>query len=183
MTVHEMSTMTGFDGRTLYCVCGVPWSRCEEQRNATRSRLRVRPLTLREANAFVARHHRHHKPTQGMKFAIGVYDGDALRGVVIVSRPVARGCDARRVAEVTRLATDGAQNACSILYAAAARAAAGMGYEKIQTYILDSEPGASLRAAGWTKEADVRGRAWKHTAGPRRQDQPTCCKQRWAKAL
>ena len=145
--------------------------------------MRLRPVSLREANAFVTLHHRHHKPTQGMKFAIGVFEGDVLRGAVIVGRPVARNCDARKVAEATRLVTDGAKNACSMLYAAAARAAAAMGYEKIQTYILDTETGTSLRASGWTHDGDVVGRAWKHTAGPRRQDQPTCDKQRWAKAL
>lgn len=69
--------------------------------------MRLRPIGLREANGFVATHHRHHKPTRGMKFALAAYDGEDLLGVVIVGRPVARGWDHREVAEVTRLCTGG----------------------------------------------------------------------------
>jgi hypothetical protein len=86
-------------------------------------------------------------------------------------------------AEVTRLATDGTKNACSILYAAAARACKAMGFSRIQTYILQDELGTSLKASGWVKVADTFGREWKHTAGPRRTDQPNGSKQRWEKAL
>jgi hypothetical protein len=88
------------------------------------------------------------------------------------------------VLEVVRLVTDGTYNACSILYAAAARAGQAMGYERIQTYILDSETGASLRASGWICEGAAGGGQWKHTDGkPRRTDQPTEVKTRWAKTL
>jgi hypothetical protein len=91
--------------------------------------------------------------------------------------------DPYRVAEVVRLVTDGTKNACSFLYSASARVAREMGFLKIQTYILDSESGISLRAAGWSKETDTSGGQWVHTAGPRRTDQPTVPKQRWAKVL
>lgn len=33
--------------------------------------LKLAPVTLKEANAYVARLHRHHKPTVGHKFSIG----------------------------------------------------------------------------------------------------------------
>lgn len=62
------------------------------------------------------------------------------------------------IAEVSRLATDGTRNACSILYAAAARACDAMGFDSIQTYTLPEEGGASLRAAGWTCEGEAGGR-------------------------
>lgn len=52
-------------------------------------RLFVVPLTLREANGFVAALHRHHKPVQGHKFSIGAKQGNKLVGVVIIGRPVA----------------------------------------------------------------------------------------------
>lgn len=47
------------------------------------------PLTLREANDFVAQFHRHNGRTSrdGGKFAIGCSDGDQLVGVAIVGRP------------------------------------------------------------------------------------------------
>src|SRR5438067_820085 len=115
--------------------------------------LAVVPLTLAEANAFVARRHRHHMPVVGHRFSLGAIDGDGvLVGCAIVGRPVARGFDWRRVCEVTRVCTDGTRNAPSLLYGACARAAAAMGYERIITYTLESEPGTSLRAAGWVRD-------------------------------
>jgi hypothetical protein len=145
--------------------------------------LKLVPLTLRELNAFVELHHRHHKPTRGCRFCIGVELDGRLVGACSVGRPVARAYDPRFTAEVTRLVTDGTYNACSILYAAAARAARAIGYTRIQTYVLDTEPATSLRASGWKFEAVTAGGQWKHTAGPRRTDQPTCPKQRWVKIL
>lgn len=146
--------------------------------------LKVFPLTLKQANEVVAQWHRHHKPVQGHRFSIGVRDNDGIHGAAIVGRPVARMCDPYTIAEVTRLVTDGTKNACSILYAACARAADAMGFDKIQTYILEGETGTSLRAAGWHFEEFVSGGQWKHTDGKqRRTDQPTGPKQRWAKVL
>lgn len=148
--------------------------------------LRIVPLELSEANALVAQWHRHHKPSQGHRFSLGVMDGSGvLRGAAIIGRPVARLAGSPRdVLEVVRLVTDGTKNACSILYAAAARAGRAMGYLRIQTYILDDEPGTSLLAAGWTYEGEAGGGQWKHTDGkPRRTDQPTGVKGRWAKRL
>ena len=46
-------------------------------------RMKVIPITLREANAFVDEHHRHHKATQGCKFALGLLNGETLCGVAI----------------------------------------------------------------------------------------------------
>jgi hypothetical protein len=149
-------------------------------------RYHVIPLELAEANALVARWHRHHQPSQGHRFSLGVVDADGiLHGAAIVGRPVARLAGSPRdVLEVVRLVTDGTENCCSILYAAAARAGHAMGYRRIQTYVLGSESGTSLRAAGWTDEGEAGGGQWKHTDGKaRRTDQPTELKRRWAKAL
>lgn len=151
----------------------------------------VRAIELSEANALIARLHRHHKPVKGHRFSLGAFKGDVLVGAAVVGRPVARECDQRRHLEVTRLVTDGTKNACSALYAAAARAGKALGYLKIQTYILDSEPGTSLIASGWVKEATVAGRSWmgrrQGTEGRfwdmRRDDQPTCDKVRWSRSL
>ena len=147
------------------------------------SRLYVLPVELKEANSFIAALHRHHHPVIGHRFSIGcVDDSGLLHGVCIVGRPVARlAGKPRDVAEVTRLATDGTYNCCSILYSAAARAAKAMGFQRIQTYTLPSEGGASLRASGWIDEGSAGGGQWKHTDGkPRRTDQPTDVKTRWA---
>ena len=149
-------------------------------------RLRVVPVELAEANEAVSRWHRHHQPVIGHRFSIGVVDDSGeLHGAAIIGRPVARMAgDPRRVAEVTRLVTDGYPMACSMLYAAAARACRAIGFERIQTYILDTETGVSLRAAGWEYEGPAGGGQWKHTDGrPRRTDQPNGMKGRWAKTL
>ena len=150
------------------------------------TRLYPVPLELREANAFVSQWHRHHKPSQGHRFSVGCVDNaGVVHGAAIVGRPVARLAGAPRdVLEVVRLVTDGTPNACSILYAAAARAGRALGYRRIQTYVLAEEPGTSLLAAGWTCEGEAGGGQWRHTDGkPRRTDQPTGKKNRWAKRL
>ena len=98
---------------------------------------------------FVSEHHRHHLPSVGWKFGIAVNDGSEVVGVIVVGRPVARNADDGWTAEVTRCCTDGTKNAASMLYGAAWRAAKAMGYRKLITYTLDTEPGTSLRAAGW----------------------------------
>jgi L-amino acid N-acyltransferase YncA len=143
------------------------------------------PLELAEANALVAEWHRHHPEDQGHKFSIGVIDAQGIiHGAAIVGRTRARGFVIRDVVEVTRLVTDGTKNACSFLYASAARAAKSQGYRRIQTYILDEESGASLRAAGWQYDGFVRGREWKHSDGkPRANAHPTTDKGRWVKWL
>ena len=147
--------------------------------------IHIVPLELSEANALVSKWHRHHKPVQGHRFSIGVIDDEGvLHGAVIVGRPVARMVSPKDVLEVTRLVTDGTPNCCSLLYAAAARVGKELGYLRIQTYILDSEPGTSLKASGWICEGEAGGGQWKHTDGkPRRTDQPICLKTRWSKKL
>lgn len=111
--------------------------------------LELFPIGLREANQYIKDHHRHHPPVTGYKFAIGCKNGENVAGIVIAGRPVSRYLDDGWTLEVTRLCTDGTQNACSILYSAAWRAAKALGYRHMVTYILESEPGTSLEASGW----------------------------------
>jgi len=103
--------------------------------------LRIVPTTLKEANAFVLEHHRHHRPVVGHKFSIACADEDDVHGVAIVGRPVARHLDKGWTLEVNRCCTDGAKNACSMLYAAAWRATKALGYQKLITYTLPKEGG------------------------------------------
>jgi hypothetical protein len=130
------------------------------------------PIDLKEANAFVAEYHRHHKPVVGHKFSIGAALGDEIVGVVIVGRPVSRHRDDGMTLEVTRLCTDGTRNACSFLYGAAARAAFALGYQRIGTYILKSEPGVSLTAAGWKMIGETPGKSWSVPSRPRVDTHP-----------
>lgn len=146
--------------------------------------LRVRPITLRDANAFVDRLHRHHHPARGCKFTLSIVDGDGeLRGVLIASRPVARHFDDGLTIEVVRCCTDGIRNGCSKLYGAAVRISREMGYERIITYTLPEEGGASLRGAGWTCVGTAGGGLWHREGRPRKDDHPTMEKMLWEVGL
>lgn len=113
--------------------------------------MKIVPITLREASAFIEQHHRHNKPPRGWKFGVGLRDGEALVGVATAGRPVARHYDDGLTLEVNRTCTDGTPNANSMLYGAVWRAAKAMGYLKAITYTQADETGASLRATGWVK--------------------------------
>lgn len=143
--------------------------------------LKVVPFTLKQANAAVAQWHRHHKPVTGHRFSIGAVSLEGVVGACIVGRPVGPKTNQYQIAEVTRLVTNGHRNACSLLYAASARAARAMGFWHIQTFVLESENGASLKAAGWEFDGwSEGGEGWQSRPG-RRNDQPTCRKARWVK--
>lgn len=131
------------------------------------------PLSLPEANEFVRLLHRHHRPVVGHMFAIGAVANDAIVGAVIVGRPVARMRDDGATLEVTRLCTDGTANACSFLYGAAARACFALGYSRIGTYILASETGVTLKAAGWRCLGERGGGSWSVPSRPRVDKHPT----------
>lgn len=130
-------------------------------------------VTLAEANEFVTERHRHHKRVVGHKFSLGAVMAETLVGVVIVGRPVSRHRDNGLTLEVTRLCTDGTKNACSFLYGAAARATFALGYKRIGTYILASEPGTSLRAAGWRFIGQTKAESWSRPSRPREDKHPT----------
>jgi hypothetical protein len=122
--------------------------------------LKLCPVSLAEANEFVCKHHRHHAPLRIHKFSIGCADDGRLCGVAMINRPVSRYLDDGHTLEVARLCTDGTRNACSVLYSAAWRAARALGYNKIITYTLISENGASLRAAGWKCAGEAGAPFW-----------------------
>lgn len=143
------------------------------------SSLELVPVTIRRAKAYVRDNHRHHGPPQGARFAVGCACGGELVGVAIVGNPVARLNDDGVTAEVTRVCTDGAPNACSMLYGAARRACRALGYRRIITYTLETEPGTSLRAAGWTRVGVVRPQEWSRPSRRRPNEAPVVAKVRW----
>jgi hypothetical protein len=117
-------------------------------------KLATAPIGFAEAAAFVRKHHRHHTPPAGHKFSIAAMAGEHLVGVVIVGRPVARRRDDGRTLEVTRLCT----------------------------YTLKSEPGTSLRAAGWRLIAETPGKSWSVPSRPRADKHPIEPKLLWEQA-
>lgn len=155
------------------------------------------PMELKDAQNYINTYHRHHIAAHRDKFRIAAMDNGEIVGVVQVGRPVSRVLDDGKTLEVLRLCTNGKKDVCSFLYSRAARIAKEMGYTKIITYILESESGTSLKASGWTCEADgVGGSNWNTPSRPRevmtsqislfpeKQKYPVDeKKQRWVKTL
>jgi hypothetical protein len=137
------------------------------------------PISIRDATAFVARVHRHHDAPRGAIFAVAVADDTGVRAVAMVGRPVARMLADEWTAEVTRVASDGAHNACSMLYGACWRACRAMGYRRLVTYTLAEEAGVSVRAAGFRLVGEAGGGSWNRSSRPRVDHHPTQGKIRW----
>lgn len=142
--------------------------------------MHLKPITLRGANAYIAEHHRHHKPARGCISCVSVVEGGTLCGVAVIGRPVARMLDDGYTAEVTRCCTNGEGNAPSKLYRAAWRAVKALGYRRLVTYTLGSEEGASLRGAGFVNEGKAGGGSWSRTSRQRTDTHPLEEKQRWS---
>lgn len=138
----------------------------------------VAPCTIKDAAAFIRAHHRHHRPPTGGLFAVAVEVDSVVVGVAVVARLAQDGT----TAEVIRLATDGTRNACSMLYGACWRAAKALGYRRLITYTLATEPGDSLRGAGWKLIGEAGGGSWSRPSRPREDDHPTQTKLRWEAA-
>ena len=141
--------------------------------------LEIKPVHLKPARDFVGKYHRHNIPPVGGKFAVSCYDDKRLCGVAICGRPTARMLDDGTTLEIYRNCTDGTRNACTQLYGACVRIARDMGYQKVITYTLESENGASLRAANFTDTGLAGGVAW---TGERRREyyvSPEEMKHRW----
>lgn len=114
--------------------------------------MRIVPMSLRQANDFVERWHRHSARTSndGGKFAIGLMHEGQLVGCAIVGRPVARMLQVEGAAELLRLCTspEAPKGSGSKLYARCRRIWQQMGGTKLHTYTLTHESGASMRGAG-----------------------------------
>ena len=121
--------------------------------------MKIVPIKHSEANDFVRRLHRHNKPTVGAIMCAAVEHEGKIVGVAIAGRPVARHYDDGRTLEINRVCTDGTRNACSMLYGAIRRAAKALGYERIITYTLPNEGGASLKASGFKFDGEAGGSA------------------------
>lgn len=151
--------------------------------------LDIQPVVFSEAAEFVEKHHAHCPRPVGWKFGASIWNGHTQIGVVMVGRPVSRLIDqVGDTLEVNRLCLDRTLpdplrwNACSQLYAWAARETASRGYSRIITYIREDEPGTSLKAAGWDIEAQSAGGSRARKNRPRKEHNKVP-KVRWGKRL
>ena len=121
-----------------------------------------KPITIKKANEFVKKYHRHHRPTSrnSGKFAISAYDLDTneLVGVLIAGNPVSANFMDGETLEITRLCVkeNAPKGTASFLIGKCSKIWKIMGGTKIITYTLDKESGASLRGAGWIKDGMVK---------------------------
>ncbi len=127
------------------------------------------PISLKSANEFVLSHHRHNKPVAGHKFSIGLTDSIGnIVGVGIASRPVARMADDGKTIEIVRVCVkEGYKNACSQIYARLIKISRLLGYQKVITYTLAKESGATMRALGAKQAGILKGREWSRAKRPR----------------
>ena len=144
--------------------------------------MHIKPITFREASAYINKNHRHHNATVGCKFCISVVEDSQLHGVAVCGRPVSRRLDDGLTLEINRVCTDGTKNACSMLYGACCKIAKAMGYKKVITYTLQSENGASLKASNVICEGQAGGTHWTGIRN-KGQDIPAEMKKRWIKTL
>jgi len=144
--------------------------------------MKIVPVTFKYAKEFVCNYHRHNPNVVGCKFAIGCIDENVMVGVAICGRPVSRYLDDGKTLEINRVCTNGTANACSMLYGACCRIAKEMGYERVITYTLQSETGASVKASNFICDGEAGGTHW---TGKRDKGQniPHEMKVRWHRDL
>lgn len=127
--------------------------------------------------------HRHLPRSAGGLFAAKVIDEDGIcHGVAVFGRPNRTWENTGR-GVITRVATRGAPNACSMLYGALCRAAKALGYREAWTYTLPEEPGTSLRAAGFEDRGLTRGEEWDRPSRRRNKVARGDRKRRWVRVL
>ena len=149
----------------------------------------VIPLSLKEANEFVEKYHRHNKRTVQHKFSLGCIYKEDMIGVVIVGNPVSRYLYGRTTAEILRLCVKepSPKNACSFLYNKCWNIWKQMGGTKIITYTLAKESGSSLKGAGWQNVHTVQPltknqKGWSSRKGRVNQQVNYELKFRWEKS-
>ncbi len=145
--------------------------------------LRIKPITVKAAKVWVRELHRHLPELQGGLFAAQCVDeNENTVGVAIAGNPPRVWQGTGRLV-ISRVATDGSRNACSILYGSLCRAAKALGYREVWTYTLSSEPGTSLIASGFTDMGWTDGGEWSRASRVRKPAIRPEKKRRWRRML
>ncbi len=138
------------------------------------------PITVKSAQRYVKRWHRHLPEVQGGLWAVAVAEQNEKKpcGVAIVSRP-ARMAQDGFTCVITRVATDGTRNACSKLYSLCRRVAQVMGYRRVRTFTREDECGASLLAIAAKMEDELPAQQWSRPSRKRKANEAVV-RKRWA---
>lgn len=144
--------------------------------------MNVVPITIAGAQKWVAILHRHLPRVQGGLFAAAIADDSGICGVAIAANP-ARVWNGTGRFVISRVATDGCHNGCSMLYGAICRAGKALGYREAWTYTLPEEPGTSLRAAGFEDMGLTKGGEHDRPSRARAKALRPDRKRRWRRVL
>lgn len=145
--------------------------------------MKLAPMTVKAALKQVKAWHRHLPDLQGGLFAVQCVDDDGTcLGVAVAGNP-SRVWQGQGKLVISRVATPGAENACSMLYGAISRAAKALGYNEVWTYTLPAEPGTSLRAAGFEDKGLTSGGEWSRPSRNRPKAVRSEPKRRWYRKL
>lgn len=145
--------------------------------------LRLAPCTIKAAKRWVAQTHRHLPEFNGARFAVAVVDdAGEIHGVAVASNGP-RVWEGTGRLNIGRVSTDGTKDACSMLYGAICRAGKALGYTEAWTYTLPSEPGTSLRAAGFEEVGESAGGSHDRKGRPRHAPVQGGPKRRWRRIL
>ena len=109
------------------------------------------PISLGEANEYMAKHIRQYRPAPGCKFSVGC----ALDGELVGAAIVGRCRDDAQAVQIDRIFSTGSRTAYGMLYGACARAAQALGYWRISAFLPEHRPDSALRAAGWVRADPV----------------------------
>lgn len=144
--------------------------------------LKILPCTVKAARRLVKAWHRHLEDVQGGLFAARVAIGGEVVGVALAGFPSRVWNDTGRIV-ISRVATTGQKNACTKLYGAMCRAAEALGYVEAWTYTLPTEPGTSLRAAGFVDKGMTDGGEHDRPSRRRKPAKHPEPKRRWMRRL
>lgn len=111
--------------------------------------LRLAPIDLASARAWIQRVHSHLDAPIGGKAAVAIEEDGRLCCVALLGRPNARALQAQGCAEVLRVASDRTPHAAGMALAAITRAALSLGYTRIVSSTLLGEKGTMYRGTGW----------------------------------
>ena len=143
------------------------------------------PISIRDAKAFVREHHRHNPTVTGARTAIALELNGQLVGVGLLGNPKARGLASDRFcAEAVRVCTSSSapKGAAGKINARLKRIWQLHGGVRWVTYNREDESGASMRGAGLSPVANVRGRQWGCESRPRAANE-VVNKTRWETLL
>lgn len=142
--------------------------------------LEIFPIRQKAAKLWVNQTHRHLSAPRGDLFRTSLLNAGEVCAVGIAGRPC-RMLDDGRTVEISRISSVAPPtvNACTRLYSRLVKAGRALGYIRFISYTLPSEPGTSLRAAGFEFAGVSNGGEFDRPSRRRNPVQQSGPKNRW----